>query len=71
MKEFENGVGDGFIVGVLFSLFVGWVIIDQILDAQRPETWCGNIALSSKTEPYKVVYDRCMTDYEQRRNKNA
>jgi len=68
MKEFENGVGDGFIVGVLFSLFVGWVIIDQILDAQRPETWCGNIALSSKTEPYKVVYDRCMTDYEQRRN---
>jgi hypothetical protein len=71
MKEFENGVGDGFIVGVLFSLFVGWVIIDQILDAQRPETWCGNIALSSKTEPYKVVYDRCMTDYEQRRNNNA
>ena len=71
MKEFENGVGDGFIVGVLFSLFVGWVIIDQILDAQRPETWCGNIALSSKTEPYKVVYDRCMTDYKQRRNKNA
>ena len=71
MKEFENGVGDGFIVGVLFSLFVGWVIIDQILDAQRPETWCENIALSSKTEPYKVVYDRCMTDYEQRRNNNA
>lgn len=71
MKEFENGVGDGFIVGVLFSLFVGWVIIDQILDAQRPETWCGNIALSSKTEPYKVVYDRCMTEYNQRRNNNA
>ena len=71
MKEFENGVGDGFIVGVLFSLFVGWVIIDQILDAQRPETWCGNIALSSKTEPHKVVYDRCMTEYNQRRNKNA
>ena len=71
MKEFENGVGDGFIVGVLFSLFVGWVIIDQILDAQRPETWCGNVALSSKTEPYKVVYDRCMTEYNQRRNNNA
>jgi hypothetical protein len=68
MKEFESGFGAGFIVGVLFSLFVGWVIVDQILDAQRPETWCGNIALSSKTEPYKVVYDRCMTEYNQRRN---
>jgi hypothetical protein len=71
MKEFESGFGAGFIVGVLFSLFVGWVIVDQILDAQRPETWCGNIALSSKTEPYKVVYDRCMTEYNQRRNNNA
>lgn len=68
MKEFENGFGFGFIVGVLFSLFVGWVIVDLTVDAQRPETWCGNIALSSKTEPYKVVYDRCMADYEQRRN---
>ena len=68
MKEFENGFGAGFMVGVVFSLFVGWVIVDQILDAQRPETWCGNIALSSKNEPYKVVYDRCMADYEQRRN---
>ena len=71
MKEFENGFGFGFIVGVLFSLFVSWVIVDQTVDAQRPETWCGNIALSSKTEPYKVVYDRCMADYEQRRNNNA
>ena len=69
--KFESGFDVGFILGVLFSLFVGWVIIDQILDAQRPDTWCGNIALSSKTEPYKVVYDRCMTDYKQRRNNNA
>ena len=65
--KFESGFDVGFILGVLFSLFVGWVIIDQILDAQRPDTWCGNIALSSKTEPYKVVYDRCMEEYKERK----
>ncbi len=67
MNEFENGFGSGFIVGVLFALFLGWVVIDQIIDAQRPETWCENIALSSKTEPYKVVYDRCMEEYKERK----
>ncbi len=71
MKEFESGFGAGFMVGVIVSIFIAVIIVDQILDAQRPETWCGNIALSSKTEPYKVVYDRCMTEYNQRRNNNA
>ena len=71
MKEFESGFGAGFMVGVIVSIFIAVIIVDQILDAQRPETWCGNIAEASKTEPYKVVYDRCMTDYKQRRNNNA
>jgi hypothetical protein len=67
MKEFEQAISSGFFVGVLFSLFVGWVIVDKISDAQTPITWCESIAEASKTEPYKVVYDRCYAEYEERK----
>lgn len=67
MNEFENGFSAGFLVGVLFALFLGWVVADQVLGAQIPETWCEDIATASKTEPYKVVYDRCMAEYKERK----
>lgn len=65
MNDFSGGI----IVGVLMSLALGFIMVSEIADAQTPETWCESIAEASKTEPYKVVYDRCYVEYKERKKK--
>ena len=65
MNDFSGGV----IVGAILAIFMSWIIVSELADAQTPFTWCESIAEASKTEPYKVVYDRCYAEYEERKKK--
>lgn len=63
MNDFSGGV----IVGAILAIFMSWIIVSKFADAQTPFTWCESIAQASKTEPYKVVYDRCYAEYKERK----
>jgi hypothetical protein len=57
----------GLAVGVVCTILMCWLLVDKMADAQTPQTWCESIAEASKTEPYKVVYDRCYAEYQERK----
>lgn len=57
----------GFVAGIVFSIVLGWLLVAKVADSQTPMTWCDDIARANKNETYKIVYDRCYAEYEERK----
>lgn len=62
MREFDIGLALGIFVTLAFAILI--IVLSEM---KTPMTWCSDIAETNKTEPYKVVYDRCMKEYEDRK----
>lgn len=62
-----DNIETGVIIGAVASLFIFFFLI-MGADVKTPHFWCDDIAQASKTEPYKIVYDRCMAEYQARKN---
>ena len=61
-ERFDVGV----YIGVGFSLFVAIVVL-AVGKPQFPTGWCDDIAKAAPYESYKMSYERCMTEYRQRK----
>lgn len=62
MSDLEIGVALGIFGTLMFAILV--ILLSEM---KTPIQWCSDIAEASKAEPYKVVYDRCMAEYEERK----
>lgn len=60
--RFDNGVYFGVGVCIVVALFV-----ISVFKPQFPSGWCEDIAKAAPYESYKMSYERCMTEYRQRK----
>lgn len=61
-ERFDVGV----YIGVGFSLVVVAVVL-AVGKPQFPTGWCDDIAKAAPYESYKMSYERCMSEYRQRK----